>query len=120
MGLARPSANPCGTALHAERELAFARTEQEMHTKHQDPPRRLGGFDVNVRRSQTSNPEPNVMKFSQITSKDEASANHDSKDQHTHHFFDPAFIALMGTIILNIICWWVFAWLITSAASFMH
>ena len=59
------------------------------------------------------------MKAQQTTDEVEPWTEGNKQGQPTHQFLDSTWVYLLTTLALNLICWLVFAWLITTAISLL-
>ena len=57
------------------------------------------------------------MKAQQTTDEVEPWTEGNKQGQPTNQFLDSTWVYLLTTLALNLICWLVFAWLITTAIS---
>ena len=92
-------------------------TKQEVHTNGQDLRSNHRHFSLGVRCSKKLHETP--MKIHQTTDEIDPWTEGNKQRQSANQLSDSTWIYVLTTLALNLICWLVFAWLITTAINWV-
>jgi hypothetical protein len=93
----------------------YLQAKQEVHTNEQDPRSNRRRFPLNVSCSKKTT--SNTMKVHQTADEIDPWTEGNKQGKQANQFADSTWVYLLTTLALNLICWLLFAWLITTAIS---